>query len=174
MGGLPAQGLGERTGHAPCRGDRPPTLVLPHKGGGDRSRCVPFGARSKQRNTKTGASGKYENLPATVSNRQKRRLRCEKERRAVERMVEEKLNAGTFSLGKILTSPLALPLAGGRFGVGLFACPEGATTYQPRATPWVRSESRMKLEPCNGGTIEAMFRPFRARAFWYTSPYPGR
>jgi len=32
----------------------------------------------------------------------------------------------------------------------------------------------MKLEPCKGGTIEGMFRPFRARAFWLTSPYPGR
>jgi hypothetical protein len=53
-------------------------------------------------------------LPAPVSEREKRRLRREKERRAVERMVEEKLKAGSFSLGEILTSALALPLSGGR------------------------------------------------------------
>ncbi len=53
-------------------------------------------------------------LPATVSEREERRLRREKERRAVERMVEDKLNAGSFSLGEILTSALALPPSGGR------------------------------------------------------------
>jgi len=39
-------------------------------------------------------------LPATDSKRERRRSR-EKERRAVERMVEEKLKAGSFSLGAI-------------------------------------------------------------------------
>ncbi len=53
-------------------------------------------------------------LPATVSKREKRRLRREKERRPVERMVADKLNAGSFSLGEILTSALALPLSCGR------------------------------------------------------------
>jgi len=53
-------------------------------------------------------------LPTTVSNREKRRLRLEKERRAVERMVADKLNAGSFSPGDILMSALALPLSGGR------------------------------------------------------------
>ena len=32
----------------------------------------------------------------------------------MERMVEDKLNAGSFSPGEILTSALALPLSGGR------------------------------------------------------------
>jgi hypothetical protein len=55
-------------------------------------------------------------LPATVSRPEQRRLRPEEEeeRRAVERMVEEKLNAGTFSLREILTSAMALPRSGGR------------------------------------------------------------
>jgi hypothetical protein len=53
-------------------------------------------------------------LPATVSKQEQRRLRLEKERRAVERMVEEKLSAGNFSVGEILTGALALPLSGGR------------------------------------------------------------
>ncbi len=53
-------------------------------------------------------------LPATVSKREKWRLRREKERQAVERMVEDKLNAGSFAPGEILASALALPLSGGR------------------------------------------------------------
>jgi len=36
-----------------------------------------------------------------VSEREERRIRLEKERRAVERMVEGKLTAGSFSLGEI-------------------------------------------------------------------------
>jgi len=40
-------------------------------------------------------------LPAMVSEREERRIRLEKERRAVERMVEGKLTAGSFSLGEI-------------------------------------------------------------------------
>jgi len=55
-----------------------------------------------------------ERFAATVSNQEKRRLRREKERLAVERMVEEKLKAGNFSLSEILTSALVLPLSGGR------------------------------------------------------------
>jgi hypothetical protein len=54
-----------------------------------------------------------ESSPATVSKREKRRLR-EEERRAVERMVEDKLSAGSFAPGEILMSALALPLSGGR------------------------------------------------------------
>ncbi len=53
-------------------------------------------------------------LPATVSKRQKGRSRREKKRAAAETMVEDKLSAGNFSLGEILTSALALPLPGGR------------------------------------------------------------
>jgi len=53
-------------------------------------------------------------LPASVSNQQKRRLLREKERRAVERMVRDKLSAGSFGPGEILMSALALPLSGGR------------------------------------------------------------
>ncbi len=53
-------------------------------------------------------------LPATVSEREERRLRLEEERRLVERMVEEKLKAGNFSPREILTSAMALPLSGGR------------------------------------------------------------
>ena len=49
-------------------------------------------------------------MPPTVSKAEKRRLRLEKERLAVERMVEEKLRSGSFSPGEILTSALALPL----------------------------------------------------------------
>jgi len=52
-------------------------------------------------------------LPATVSKPEQRRLGPEEERRAVERMVEEKLKAGRFSLREILTSAMALPLSGG-------------------------------------------------------------
>jgi len=54
-----------------------------------------------------------ERSPATVAKREKRRLRQE-ERRAVERMVEDKLNAGNLAPGKILMSALALPLSRGR------------------------------------------------------------
>jgi len=50
-------------------------------------------------------------LQATVSKREKRRRR-EKDRRAVERMVEEKLKAGCCSLEEIVMSALALPLSG--------------------------------------------------------------
>jgi hypothetical protein len=55
-------------------------------------------------------------LPATVSEQEKWRLRREEEeeRRAVERMVEEKLKAGNFSLREILTSAMALPPSCGR------------------------------------------------------------
>jgi len=53
-------------------------------------------------------------LAATVSKREKRRKRLEKERRAIERMVAEKLSAGSYSPGDILMSALALPLSGGR------------------------------------------------------------
>jgi len=55
-----------------------------------------------------------ESLPATVSKREQRRLRREEERRAVERMVADKLKAGSFSLGEILTSAWALPPTCGR------------------------------------------------------------
>ena len=58
-----------------------------------------------------------ESLPATVSKREKRRLRLEKERRAVERMVADKLKAGCISLDEILMSALAMPLSGGRGSV---------------------------------------------------------
>jgi len=54
-----------------------------------------------------------ESSPATISEREKRRLR-EEERRAVERMVEDKLNAGNLAPGEILMSALALPLSRGR------------------------------------------------------------
>jgi hypothetical protein len=50
---------------------------------------------------------------ATVSRREKRRKRRDTERRAVERMVEDKLKAGGFSPGDILMSVLALPRSGG-------------------------------------------------------------
>jgi hypothetical protein len=53
-------------------------------------------------------------LPATVSKREKRRKRLERERRAIERMVEEKLSAGSYTPGDILMTALALPLSGGR------------------------------------------------------------
>jgi hypothetical protein len=55
-------------------------------------------------------------LPMTVSELEKRRLRRaeEEDRRAVERMVEEMLKAGTISLREILTSAMTLPLSGGR------------------------------------------------------------
>jgi hypothetical protein len=55
-------------------------------------------------------------VPETVSEQAKRRLRRaeEEDRRAVERMVEEKLKAGNFSLREILTSAMALPRSGGR------------------------------------------------------------
>ncbi len=43
-----------------------------------------------------------------------RQLRREKERRAVERMVADKLKSGSLSPGDILMSALALPLSGGR------------------------------------------------------------
>jgi hypothetical protein len=52
--------------------------------------------------------------PAAVSKREKRRSRREKERRAVERMVEDKLKAGDCSLMDILASAMALPLSGYR------------------------------------------------------------
>jgi len=54
-----------------------------------------------------------ESSPANVSKQEMRRLR-EEERRAVERMVEDKLNAGNLAPGEILMSALALPLARGR------------------------------------------------------------
>jgi hypothetical protein len=54
------------------------------------------------------------NLPTTVSKPEQTRLQLEEERRAVERMVEEKLKAGNFSLREILTSAMALPPSGGR------------------------------------------------------------
>jgi len=53
-------------------------------------------------------------LPATVPKREQGRLQLEKERRAVERMVEDKLNAGSLAPADILMSALALPLSGGR------------------------------------------------------------
>ncbi len=48
-------------------------------------------------------------LPAAVSKREKRGLRRENERRAVERMVEEKPKAGNFSLVDILATAMAPP-----------------------------------------------------------------
>ncbi len=51
--------------------------------------------------------------PATVSKREERRLRLEKETRAVERRVAAKLKAGGFSLAELM-SVLELPLPGGR------------------------------------------------------------
>ena len=57
MGRLPAQGVAERTAHAPHHGDRPPTLFLPHKGGGDRSRSGPFlgeGQTAQHQNWRVG------------------------------------------------------------------------------------------------------------------------
>ncbi len=47
--------------------------------------------------------------PETVSKRETRRLRLEKEQRAVERIVEEKLQAGIFSYDPIPKSVMALP-----------------------------------------------------------------
>jgi len=68
----------------------------------------------KQETPDSRDRARRERLAAAVSKREKRRLRREKERRAVERMVEEKLKAGNFSLSEILTSALVLPLSGGR------------------------------------------------------------
>jgi len=53
-------------------------------------------------------------LPATVSQREESQLREEEERRAVERIVEEKLKAGNFSLREILVSAMTLQPSGGR------------------------------------------------------------
>jgi len=50
----------------------------------------------------------------TLSKREKRRLRLQRERRAVEKMVEEKLKAGNFSLREILISAMTMPHSGGR------------------------------------------------------------
>jgi len=50
-------------------------------------------------------------LVATASKRNERRLRREKERRAVERMVEDMLTAGNFAPGEILARALALAAA---------------------------------------------------------------
>ncbi len=55
-----------------------------------------------------------ESLPAAVSKREKWRLRLEKERRAVERLVADELKAGNSPLAEIFASALALPLADGR------------------------------------------------------------
>jgi hypothetical protein len=52
-------------------------------------------------------------LPATVSKRENRRKRLEKERQAIERMVEEKLSAGSYTPGDILMTALTMPLSGG-------------------------------------------------------------
>jgi len=52
-------------------------------------------------------------LPATASKREQRRLQREKERRAVEKMVDDMLTAGNFAPGEILMSALKLPLSGG-------------------------------------------------------------
>jgi hypothetical protein len=52
-------------------------------------------------------------LPAAVSKREKRRLR-DKERRAVEKMVEDMLSKGNYTPGEILMSALKLPLSGFR------------------------------------------------------------
>ncbi len=46
--------------------------------------------------------------PAMDSKREKRRSRLQKERRAVERMVEYKLKAGNFAPGEILMTALAM------------------------------------------------------------------
>ncbi len=51
---------------------------------------------------------------ATVSKREKRRLRLEENRRAIERMLEDKLKAGSFSLRAILTSAVTLQPSGRR------------------------------------------------------------
>ncbi|MGO9470451.1 MAG: hypothetical protein ACLQVF_40685, partial [Isosphaeraceae bacterium] len=53
-------------------------------------------------------------LPATVSKREQRRLQRKEERQAVEKMVEDMLKAGSFSLAEMFTSALALPHSGGR------------------------------------------------------------
>jgi hypothetical protein len=55
-----------------------------------------------------------EILSARVSKREKRQLRREKERRAVEMMVEDKLKAGNFSLDDILTTAMTMALPGDR------------------------------------------------------------
>ncbi|MGO9916662.1 MAG: hypothetical protein ACLQIB_18435 [Isosphaeraceae bacterium] len=52
-------------------------------------------------------------LPATVSKREKRRLQRKEERRAIERMVEEKLTSGRYSPGEIVMTALKMPLTGG-------------------------------------------------------------
>ncbi len=52
-------------------------------------------------------------LPAAASKREKRRLR-DKERRAVERMVEDMLTKGNYAPGEILMSAVKLPLSGFR------------------------------------------------------------
>src|SRR5260370_36207144 len=72
-----------------------------------------------------------------------------------------------------------------------FLRPEGATTNQPRATPWGRSSRRTEVpptraaSPCKGKTIPELCRPFRAwivHAFslpqsvalgWYVRPFLG-
>jgi len=52
-------------------------------------------------------------LPAAVSERAQRRLRLAKERRAVEKMVENMPTAGNCAPGEILMSVLKLPRSGG-------------------------------------------------------------
>jgi len=55
-----------------------------------------------------------ESSPANVSEQERRRLHREEERQAVERMVADKLKAGSVSLGEILTSAMTLRRPGGR------------------------------------------------------------
>ena len=52
--------------------------------------------------------------PVTLSKREKRRLRLQRERRLVEKMVEEKLKAGNFAPGEILMSALTMTFPNGR------------------------------------------------------------
>jgi len=52
-------------------------------------------------------------LPATASKRERRRLQRQEERRAIERMVLEKLTSGSYKPGEILMNVLKMPRSGG-------------------------------------------------------------
>ncbi len=106
----PAPSSSDRTSTRPCTipGGRASRRATAHHGS-DPPKADRGGSPSQDHETSVRGSS-----PVTVSQREQTQFRLEKERRAVERMVEEKLKAGCSSLTEILASALALPRSGSR------------------------------------------------------------
>ena len=75
---------------------------------GNASGCSPESGNPQPETPHSSDLAPSRSSPLTLSKREKRRLRLQRERRAVEKMVAEKLKAGNFEPGEILMTAMTM------------------------------------------------------------------